>query len=133
MNPIPIRRRHGAAGLVLVATLLASQAVMSAEPARAAPPALADHLHALAVQSMRQGRVAEAYGRFVALADAGHAASARQALWMCEQGPARFGRDWDCTPHQVQDWAAAARVPVPRLPHHENLSSRQEPTGGRLR
>jgi hypothetical protein len=132
MNPISIQRRRCAAGLILVATLLASPAIASAEPPRAAPASLADRLHALAVQSMQQGRVAEAYGRFVALADAGHAPSARQALWMCEQGPARFGRDWDCAPHQVQDWAAAARVPVPRLPHHENLSP-QEAAGGRRR
>lgn len=70
-------------------------------------------LHDLAVQSFRRGRFPEAYGRFIALADAGHPPSARYALWMCENGMALFGHAWDCAPHQVQDWAAIAAVPVP--------------------
>ena len=55
-----------------------------------------------------------AEGRFVGLANAGHPASARHALWMCEQGPAQFGKDWDCAPHEVEDGAMAASVAVPR-------------------
>lgn len=34
---------------------------------------------------------------------------------MCEQGPELFGKDWDCTPDEVTDWASLARVPVPHI------------------
>ena len=75
----------------------------------------AERAHARALDSFRQGRFPEAYGRFVELADAGHGASARFALLMCDQGPALFGKDWDCGPEQVQDWARAAGVAAPRV------------------
>jgi hypothetical protein len=83
--------------------LVASLAAFAALPgpvavAQASPPTVADRLHGKAVESFRAGRFAEAYGRFVALAEAGHPASARYALWMCEHGPALFGSDWDCGP-----------------------------------
>lgn len=67
-----------------------------------------DALYAQAMQAFRAGRFPDAYGRFVALADAGHAQAARHALWMCEHGPALFGSQWDCGPSQVEDWAGAA-------------------------
>ncbi|HWH73081.1 MAG TPA: hypothetical protein VNV16_02320 [Methylibium sp.] len=68
----------------------------------------AERMHARAVESFRQGRFPEAYGRFIDLANAGHPASARYALWMCEQGPALFGKDWDCAPHEVEEWSRAS-------------------------
>ena len=68
-----------------------------------------------AVELFRQGRFPEAYGRFIELANAGHPASARHALWMCEQGPTLFGSDWDCAPHEVEDWTRAAGVALPRI------------------
>ena len=72
-----------------------------------------EQLHAQAVDRFRLGRFPEAYGRFVELANAGHPPSARVALWMCEQGPSLFGRDWDCTPEEVADWSALIRRPIP--------------------
>jgi hypothetical protein len=69
-------------------------------------------MHQRALESFRQGRFPEACGRFVDLANAGHPASARYALWMCEQGPSLFGKDWDCAPHEIEDWAIAARHEV---------------------
>ena len=90
----------------------------------------AERLHANALDSFRQGRFSEAYGRFIALASGGHPASARYALWMCEQGPALFGKDWDCTQDDVDDWAGAAGVHPPRvLPR----SYPPQPTGAVLR
>jgi hypothetical protein len=71
--------------------------------------------YAHAVESFQQGRFPEAYGRFVQLANAGHAPAARVALWMCEQGPDLFGKDWDCSPDEVLDWAALARVQAPSI------------------
>jgi hypothetical protein len=78
-------------------------------------PSTGAQLHAEAASYFRQGRYSEAYGRFVALADAGHSPLARIALWMCEHGLMLFGRDWDCAPYQVERWAAVAGVAVPRI------------------
>ena len=73
----------------------------------------AERLHANAVASFRQARFPEAYGRLTALADAGHAPSARIALWMYLNGPGLFGKDWDCTQEQLTAWAQLAGEPVP--------------------
>lgn len=62
--------------------------------------------YAHAVQSFREQRYAAAYGRFVHLADAGHAPSAQLALVMYRNGPALFGSDWSATPGQQQRWHA---------------------------
>jgi hypothetical protein len=102
----------------LLTTLPTLAALLLLHPltAQAGPAAShAEQAHARALDSFRQGRFPEAYGRFVALADAGHGGSARFALLMCEQGPALFGKDWDCGPEQVQDWARAAGVAAPRV------------------
>jgi hypothetical protein len=47
------------------------------------------------------------------LANAGHPASARYALWMCQNGLVLFGKDWDCAPHEVDDWAGIAGMAAP--------------------
>jgi hypothetical protein len=75
-----------------------------------------EQLHAQAVASYRQGRYAEAYGRFMHLADAGHGRSAKLALWMYQNGSAVFGSDWDSTPEQQQAWAEAASQPIEAMP-----------------
>ena len=95
--------------LVLMALVLAPAATPMA-----APPNDAVRMHARAVELFRQGRFPEAYGRFIELANAGHPASARHALWMCEQGPTLFGSDWDCAPHELEEWARTAGVALPR-------------------
>ncbi len=74
-----------------------------------------DRMHARAVELFRQARFSEAYGRFIELANEGHPASSRYALWMCEQGPALFGKDWDCAPHEIDDWALQAKVARPSI------------------
>ncbi|MBC7941759.1 MAG: hypothetical protein H7Z19_18725 [Chitinophagaceae bacterium] len=89
-------------------TILAAAASL-ALPA-AAQFSLSDKLHAQAVESFRVGRFPEAYGRFISLAQAGHPASARYALWMCQHGLELFGKDWDCAPHEIADWARLAGV-----------------------
>jgi hypothetical protein len=100
---------------VCVAACLAASAISCA--AAAAPASrTATRLHAAAVDSFREGRFAEAYGRFAALADAGHGPAARYALWMCEHGRALFGSDWDCGPDQLVEWSRAAGVAIPDVP-----------------
>jgi hypothetical protein len=88
--------------------------VLTASPVTAQTrPSLAERLHAQAVESFRIGRFPEAYGRFVSLAEAGHPASARYALWMCVHGMELFGKDWDCSQSQVDDWARTAGAVAP--------------------
>lgn len=89
--------------------------VDAGNPTPRAQASPADRLHANAVEMFRQGRFPEAYGRFIQLANSGHPASARYALWMCEHGPALFGKEWDCAPHEIEDWARLAGVPAPSI------------------
>ena len=65
--------------------------------------------------SFRAARFPEAYGRFIALADAGHAPAAEQALWMYRHGPSLFGKDWDSSQDQLTAWAKLAGQPAPTM------------------
>jgi len=88
-----------------VAAAMAALALFASLGTAAEPPLrTGDQLHVAGVKLFRQGRYAEAYGRFVALANGGHPASADYALWMCMNGPTLFGSDWDCSVDEVQDW-----------------------------
>ena len=78
-------------------------------------PGAAARLHANAVASFRAARFPEAYRRFISLADAGHAPSAEQALWMYRYGPSLFGRDWDSSQEQLTAWAKLAGQPAPTM------------------
>lgn len=68
-----------------------------------------------AIKSFRTGQLADAYGRFIQLANRGHADGARYALLMCEHGLDLFGRDWDCAPDSVTAWARLAGVSAPQI------------------
>ncbi|MFT3717497.1 hypothetical protein [Pseudorhodoferax sp.] len=70
-------------------------------------------LHDHAVQAFRAQRYAAAYGRFVRLADTGHAPSAQLALAMFQHGEELFGNAWTATPEQQRRWQQLAQqVPV---------------------
>ena len=86
-----------------------------AQSAPLTAPPTADRLHAHAVASFREARFPEAYGRFIKLADAGHAPSAELALWMYLHGPSLFGWAWDSTQDQLTAWAQLASQPVPTM------------------
>lgn len=75
----------------------------------------AQQLHAQAVLSFQHGRYAEAYGRFMALADAGHAPAAEVALFMYANGRTLFGSQWDVSPDQLAEWARLVGRPVPQM------------------
>lgn len=101
---------------VAVAALSLAAAASSHAAGRATPgaglrPGPLELAHAQALDSFRRARFSEAYGRFIKLAEAGHAASARYAIWMCENGQALFGVLWDCAPQELEDWRAAAAGP----------------------
>ena len=79
------------------------------------PATAGDRLHAEALASFQKARFSEAYGRFISLADAGHAPAAELALWMYLNGPSLFGTDWDSSQDQLTAWAQLAKRPVPAL------------------
>lgn len=83
--------------------------------AQSAGSGLSEKLHANALTSFRQARFSEAYGRLMALADAGHAPSARLVLWMHQNGPTLFDKDWDCSQEQLTAWAQLAGLPAPTM------------------
>ena len=98
----------------LAITALAGCAITTLMPAAAAQT-MVEQMHARAALSFQHGRYAEAYGRFMALADAGHAPSAEVALFMYSNGHTLFGSDWDVTPDQLEAWAKLAGRPVPMM------------------
>ena len=59
-----------------------------------------------ATEAFRQHRYAQAYGRYVELADAGHPPSARMAMVMLQNGPALFGGEFAATTSQYARWNA---------------------------
>jgi hypothetical protein len=63
----------------------------------------------------RQGSWSSAYGRLSALADKGHAESARVALLMLRHGSKMHGNDWGASQAQINQWMALARRPMPPL------------------
>lgn len=87
----------------------------SVVPVAAGRSSALEQAHAQALDSFRRARFSEAYGRFIKLAEAGHPASARYAIWMCENGSALFGVPWDCAPQELEDWTLVARS-VPAVP-----------------
>lgn len=59
-----------------------------------------------AVAAFRVGRYPTAYGRFAALADAGHVPSAQAALFMLRHGVLLFGSAWSASEDQATYWNA---------------------------
>lgn len=59
-----------------------------------------------AVLQYRAGRLADAYGRFLELANEGDPAAARIALFMHESGPLLYGRYWEATAKEIAAWRA---------------------------
>lgn len=57
-----------------------------------------------AIRQYKDGRLAEAFGRFVALANKGDADAARIAIFMHRFGPPLYGRYWDLSPHEAESW-----------------------------
>ena len=101
--------------VMLVLGLHAPEAFAQPVQSARSAPSMAERLHANALASFHQARFPEAYGRFIALADAGHAPAAELALWMYLHGPSVFGREWDSTQDQLTAWATLAGQPVPNM------------------
>ena len=94
---------HRTTRLVLIAALVGA---CFAPAAQAQSGLTHAQLYARAVASFQQGRFPDAYGRFIALANAGHAPAAELALFMSQNDTVLFGKDWDVTQEQLTAWAA---------------------------
>ncbi|HYF20540.1 MAG TPA: hypothetical protein VEA40_21925 [Ramlibacter sp.] len=84
-----------------------------AAAAAALPPAHGqqkdDRAFQEATRQYQAGRKADAYGRFIALANAGDPDAAHIALFMHRYGPQLYGTYWDANPDDVVQWAALIR------------------------
>lgn len=112
-TPIPhaLHRLRPARGRALLPMLLvalgsaAAAAALSTGPAETTRQATLGRAHTEALARFRAQRHAEAYGRLMRLADAGHAPSAHIALVMLRQGPALFGTEWSASADQQRRWS----------------------------
>lgn len=65
--------------------------------------------YADAVQSFREGRTSDAFGRFIDLANGGDVDAARIALFMHSYGAKLYGKYWEAAPHHVAYWTSLVR------------------------
>ena len=104
------------AGAVLVAALQRVEGTyrpahaVHTTPPPPAPGAVLAATFGEAAESLRTGRHAEAYGRFVALADEGDVDAGRIALLMHRFGPSVFGSTWDASVDQLALWTRWSQV-----------------------
>ncbi len=100
------------ATLPILAIPLSTPAAGPAGTGHGLRPSPVEAAHARAVDLFRRARFSEAYGRFIELAAVGHPASARYAIWMCENGTPLFGVAWDCAAYELEEWHAIADGPA---------------------
>ena len=95
------RVRRTFAGFVTVLLLALSL------PSGAASPV--EREYADAVKSFRSGRLSEAFGQFMAIANRGDVDAARVALFMHMYGPVLYGKQWDAGDQNVAYWTMLVR------------------------
>lgn len=76
-------------------------------PSGAASPV--EREYADAVKSFRTGRLSEAFGQFMAIANRGDVDAARVALFMHMYGPVLYGKQWDAGDQNVAYWTMLVR------------------------
>ena len=98
---------HYFASLVFGMFLITASCFVHAESVKKNARALnPDHAatYAYAIQQFDEKRYAAAFGRFMHLADAGHAPSAQIALDMLINGPDLYNGHWTATRGQLRQW-----------------------------
>lgn len=95
------RARRSFAGFVTMLLLALSL------PSGAASPV--EREYADAVKSFRTGRLSEAFGQFMAIANRGDVDAARVALFMHMYGPVLYGKQWDAGDQNVAYWTMLVR------------------------
>lgn len=104
MNHLPL-----AALLALGLQFASAHAAAPADTACVRPLATpAAAMETAAQQAFRMQHYAAAFGRYVRLADAGHAPAAEMALFMLRNGPTLFGSDWSASATQQTCWNTLA-------------------------
>ncbi len=102
---------------MLASSILSGDAV--AQVARVTPnPTAWEGDHARFIAAMRlyhEGHYAAAFGQLTALADSGHAESARIVFAMLRFGPVLYRAQWSATPEQIDHWLALASLRQPTL------------------
>ena len=63
-----------------------------------------ERLYDMALSDYQIGKFASAYGRFMYLADQGHADSTRIALLMLRYGKELYGSEWTAAQSQIDSW-----------------------------
>lgn len=86
---------------------LATALLMFSLPSGAASPV--EREYETAVKSFRSGRLAEAFGQFIDLANRGDVDSARIALFMHSYGAVLYGKQWEAGPQEVAYWTTLVR------------------------
>jgi len=86
---------------------VAAALLMYSLPSGAASPV--EREYDAAVKSFRTGRLAEAFGQFIALANRGDVDSARIALFMHSYGAVLYGKQWEAGPQEVAYWNMLVR------------------------
>jgi len=99
------------AGLIGLATYALISAAVAAYPKTSHPR----HEFEQALEDYRSGHTTAAYGRFMRLADAGDAESARIALMLLRHGPEMHGTAWGASQPQIDHWMALAQKPMERI------------------
>src|SRR3954469_25559390 len=89
------------------AAVLAASMMVFSLPSLAANPVEREYEDA--VRSFRQGRLSEAFGQFMAIANRGDVDAARVALFMHSYGPVLYGKQWDAGPQNVAYWNTLVR------------------------
>lgn len=89
----------------VILVLAAATACLTTPGARAdtTPPT-----YDVAVHQFRDHQWADAYGRFMDLANRGDPDAARIALFMLRYGPTLYGAYWNAMPHEVRRWQLLA-------------------------
>ena len=90
-----------------LAALLAAALLMFSLPSGAASPV--EREYDAAVKSFGTGRLAEAFGQFIALANRGDVDSARIALFMHTYGQPLYGKQWEAAGPDVAYWNTLVR------------------------
>jgi hypothetical protein len=87
--------------------IVASTLLAFSFPSGAASPV--EREYEQAVHAFRTGRLSEAFGRFVDLANRGDVDSARVAIFMQSYGPVLYGKQWDAGSENVAYWNMLVR------------------------
>lgn len=99
--------RNGSKKRREILAAIATALLMVSLPSGAATPV--EREYEAAVKSFRTGRLSEAFGQFIDLANRGDVDAARIALFMHSYGAVLYGKQWEAGPQEVAYWNTLVR------------------------